>query len=158
LRYGEVENLPASDLRLTFLRAGHVLGAASALIEGDGRRVLMGGDISTEAQLTVGPADWSHVDGVDLLVLESTYGDRRREPLVEQHRELLQFLAQAVARSGSVILPCFGLGRGQEVALLIAQAMERGDLPRVSVWIDGMIRRINRVYERHMPFALPAEN
>ena len=75
LEYGEVENLPSSDLRLTFFRSGHILGAASALIEGDGRRVLMGGDISNDAQLTVDAADWSGVGAVDLLVLESTYGD-----------------------------------------------------------------------------------
>jgi Cft2 family RNA processing exonuclease len=159
LPYGEVENFPSSDLRLTFFRAGHVLGAASALIEGEGRRVLMGGDISDETQLTVGAARWSDIDEVDLLVLESTYGDKSRDPLVEQHRRLVEFVAGTVSRNGSVILPCFGLGRGQEVALLLAQAMERGDLPPVSVWIDGMIRKINRVYERHCPtFSLPREN
>lgn len=159
LPYGEVENFPASDLRLTFVRAGHVLGAASALIEGEGRRVLMGGDISNETQLTVGAAHWSDIAEVDLLVLESTYGNKPRNPLVEQQRSLVEFVAETVSRQGSVILPCFGLGRGQEVALLLAQAMERGDLPRVSVWIDGMIRKINRVYERHCPtFSLPPEN
>lgn len=159
LDYGEVENLPSSDLRLTFFRAGHVLGAASALIEGDGRRVLIGGDISNEAQLTVGPADWSGVGDVDLLVLESTYGDKKRPPLVQQQRDLIEFASQTLERDGSVILPCFGLGRGQEVTLLLAEAMERGDIKRVSVWIDGMIRRINRVYERHCAgFSLPREN
>jgi len=159
LDYGEVENLPSSDLRLTFFRAGHVLGAASALIEGDGRRVLIGGDISDEAQFTVGPADWSGVGDVDLLVLESTYGDKKRSPLIQQQRDLIAFVSQTLERGGSVILPCFGLGRGQEVTLLIAEAMERGDLKRVSVWIDGMIRRINRVYERHCArFPLPREN
>ena len=159
LDYGEVENLPASDLRLTFFRSGHILGAASALIEGDGRRVLMGGDISNEAQLTVGSADWSGVGAVDLLVLESTYGDKTRDPLEEQQRDLIQFVSQTLDRRGSVILPCFGLGRGQEVALLLAKARERGELKRVSVWIDGMIRRINRVYERHgTGFSLPPEN
>lgn len=159
LPYSEVENLPWSDLRLTFFRAGHVLGAASALIEGEGRRVLMGGDISDEAQLTVDAADWSSVGEVDLLVLESTYGDKPRAPLAEQHRELIQFVAEVVTSGGSVILPCFGLGRGQEVALLLAHAMKGNEVPRVSLWIDGMIRQINRVYERHCPsFHLPGEN
>jgi Cft2 family RNA processing exonuclease len=159
LPYGEVENLPWSDLRLTFFRAGHVLGAASALIEGEGRRVLMGGDISDEAQLTVAAADWSAVGEVDLLVLESTYGDKPRPPLAEQHRELVRFVGEVLTSGGSVILPCFGLGRGQEVALLLANAMKQHELPRVSVWIDGMIRQINRVYETHCPtFSLPGEN
>ncbi len=159
LDYGEVENLPSSDLRLTFFVAGHILGAASALIEGNGRRVLMGGDISNETQLTVGAADWSGVGDVDLLVLESTYGDVSRPPLIDQHRDLVQFVSQTLDRGGSVILPCFALGRGQEVALVLAQAMERGELQQVSVWVDGMIRRINRVYERHQPsFSLPREN
>lgn len=156
LRYDEVENLPNSDLRLRFVRAGHILGAASVLIEGDGRRVLMGGDISTEAQLTTGPANWSEVGDVDLLVLESTYGGTNRAPLAEQQRKLVGFVSETLADGGSVILPCFALGRGQEVASLLARAMADGDLPQVTVWIDGMIRSINRVYEEHAGFSLPA--
>src|SRR5205823_2747030 len=88
--FGEPVTLPSSEIQLRFLRAGHILGAASALIEGGGRRVLMSGDISSEAQLTVGIADWSGVgeSELDLLVLESTYGDVTREPLTKAQEDL----------------------------------------------------------------------
>jgi Cft2 family RNA processing exonuclease len=156
--FGEPVTLPSSELQLRFLRAGHILGAASALIEGGGRRVLMSGDISSEAQFTVGAADWTDARDteLDLLVLESTYGDEPREPLAQAQRELVAYLNRIASGGGSVILPCFGLGRGQEVAMVLAQAMEAGDLPKLPVWIDGMIRSINVVYRDHEPqFRLP---
>jgi Cft2 family RNA processing exonuclease len=157
--FGEPVTLPSSEIQLQFLRSGHILGAASALIEGGGRRVLMSGDISSEPQLTVGTAEWTHAsDGVlDLLVLESTYGgDAMRGPLSQAQEQLIDFVKRTASDGGSVILPCFGLGRGQEVAMVIARAMEAGDLPKMPVWIDGMIRSINRVYRDYQPqFQLP---
>lgn len=157
--FGEPVTLPASEIQLRFLRSGHILGAASALIEGCGRRVLMSGDISSESQHTVGTADWAEAgDGVlDLLVLESTYGaDSTRGPLHQAQEQLVEFVKRTASDGGSVILPCFGLGRGQEVAMVLARAMQAGDLPKVPVWIDGMIRSINRVYRDYQPqFQLP---
>jgi len=155
--FGEAVTLPSSEIQVRFFPAGHILGAASVLIEGAGRRVLMSGDISSEAQFTVDAADWSACDQeLDLLVLESTYGDARRDPLTHAQEELVGFLSQAMKQGGSAILPCFGLGRGQEVAMLLANAMRSGDLPPATVWIDGMIRSINRVYRDYQPkFLLP---
>jgi Cft2 family RNA processing exonuclease/predicted nucleic acid-binding Zn-ribbon protein len=152
--FGEPVTLPASEIQLRFLRSGHILGAASALIEGSGRRVLMSGDVSSEAQHTVGTADWAEVgdSALDLLVLESTYGgDATRVPLHQAQEQLVEFVKRTASDGGSVILPCFGLGRGQEVAMVLTRAMEAGDLPKVPVWIDGMIRSINRVYRDYQP-------
>jgi predicted metal-dependent RNase len=120
----------------------------------------MSGDISSEAQLTVGTADWTAAseDALDLLVLESTYGDdATRDPLSRAQEQLIEFLGRVTSDGGSVVLPCFGLGRGQEVAMVLAQAMSAGDLPRVPVWIDGMIRSINSVYREYQPqYRLPS--
>lgn len=156
--FREKVTLPGSEIQVRFLRAGHILGAASVLIEAGGRRVLLSGDISSEAQYTIGTADWSDAleEELDLLVLESTYGATNREPLASEQEKLVDFVKRASADGGSVILPCFGLGRGQEVALVLARAMESNDLPRLPVWIDGMIRSINSVYRDYQPlFQLP---
>jgi Cft2 family RNA processing exonuclease len=151
--------VPFANLQFTFMPAGHILGAASVLIEGPGRRVLMSGDISTENQYTVGRADWSGCSGeVDLLVLESTYGGEPRGPLIESQAALVGFTRQTLDRGGSIILPCFGLGRGQEVEALLAAAMHSGDLPKVTVWVDGMIRDINGIYADHQPAFRLSEN
>jgi Cft2 family RNA processing exonuclease len=158
--YGQPETLPFADIRITFARAGHILGAASVLIEGGNRRVLMSGDISTEPQLTVGTVDWSgFADELDLLVLESTYGDVVRDPLDRTREELVAFVRRTLEQGGSIILPCFALGRGQEVVAVLNSAMASGELPSsVTVWIDGMIRKVNTIYRDDSPGFRPSDN
>ena len=83
--FNQEEGLPFGDASLTFYPAGHILGAASLLLQdASGRRIFFSGDFASFPQLTVGAADWpDEIGDVDLLVLESTYGgrdhiDRRR--------------------------------------------------------------------------------
>jgi Cft2 family RNA processing exonuclease len=136
-----------TDITLTFFRAGHILGASSVLVETGGRRIFMSGDISTERQATVYPAVVPlDIADADLVVLESTYGDRPREPIASAQQELIDFV-QDVVRTGTALLPCFALGRGQEVLRLVLDALEQRRLPPdTQVWVDGLIRRINPLY------------
>ncbi len=155
--FGEPEVLSTSEVSLHFLRAGHILGAASVLIEGEGRRIFVSGDISSEDQLTVAAADWSACNEleVDLMLLESTYGGTRRPTADATRSQLIEFAAQTLAASGSLILPCFALGRAQEVLRILRDAIDSGALPGVSVWIDGMIRHINPIYADYTDLRLP---
>ncbi len=92
VRYDEPLELPGTALTLTLWPAGHILGAASVLLEGGGRRVFLSGDISSEDQATVMAANPPReMDEVDLLVLESTYGGQTREPAAAQRRQLVDF-------------------------------------------------------------------
>ena len=150
------EPLPFGDASVHFYHAGHILGAASILIQdSSGRRVFFSGDFSSFDQLTVAAAAWQpEIGEVDLLVLESTYGGRTHRPLKENRAELISFLNGRIADNGSVILASFGLGRAQELLKLIASARENGELPAVPVYVDGMIRRINPIYRKHADFNL----
>lgn len=148
--FGEQEVI-VGDVAVTLFRAGHILGAASLLIEDQsGRRVFVSGDFSTFPQLTVEAASWpDDVGEVDLLVLESTYGNKDHPPLVDSRNDLVAFVRDSIEKQeGSVILASFGLGRAQELLKLLAAAQSNGDLPLVPVYVDGMIRRINPVYRR----------
>lgn len=157
----EPERLPFGDVSLRFFRAGHVLGATSVLIEEpSGRRVFISGDFSTEPQLTLYPASWPDDLGeIDLLVLESTYGDRTRGSFDKSREELVDFIRDTLEeRKGTVILASFGLGRAQELLKLIALAQESGQLSVAHpVHIDGMIKRVNPIYQNlaDPPFELP---
>jgi Cft2 family RNA processing exonuclease len=146
LRYDEPFDIPGTAVRVTLFPAGHILGAASILLEGGGRRVVLSGDISSEYQATTPPANPPRdLPDVDLLVLESTYGGRTRPPGVAQS-ELVEFVRRAT-ENGTAILPCFALGRGQEVLELLLAARERGDLDSsIAIWVDGLIRRILPIY------------
>jgi Cft2 family RNA processing exonuclease len=155
--FGEEERLPFGDISIQFNRAGHILGAASVLIKDQsGRRVFFSGDFSSFPQLTVQAADWSHELGeIDLLVLESTYGDREHRPLDQSRNELISFVGKTIEKQGSVILACFGLGRAQELIKLISAARRNGALPLAPVHVDGMIKRINPIYQRLADFEVP---
>lgn len=156
------ELLPFGGATIRFFRAGHILGAASVLIEDNsGRRIFFSGDFSSFPQLTVSAATWpNNLGEVDLFVLESTYGGRGSHPPREKsHQELVEFLRETTERrNGSVILASFGLGRAQELLKLIATSQQQGDLAAgIPVHVDGMIRRINPIYRRFAEFAVPPE-
>jgi Cft2 family RNA processing exonuclease/predicted nucleic acid-binding Zn-ribbon protein len=149
-RVAEAKGVGSTDLIATFFPAGHILGAASIVLEGGGRRVVISGDVSSEYQHTVGP--FKIVDGltdVDLLVLESTYGDRPRPPMSLAEDELVSFVGDTVAR-GIALLPCFALGRAQEVLAILKSARRAGRLPAdLKILVDGMINKINPIYVDH---------
>lgn len=149
-RVGEKIGIASTELTATFFPAGHILGAASVLLEGGGRRVIVSGDISADHQFTVGafsvPPD---LGDIDLLVLESTYGDRRRDPADVAESELVEFVARTVPQ-GIALLPCFALGRAQEVIAILTQARRAGRLPGgLRIVVDGMINKINPIYVEH---------
>ena len=155
--FGEEARLPFDDVSVRFFPAGHILGAASILIESRGRRVFFSGDFSSFPQLTTPAASWPEDLGeIDLLVLESTYGNRRHRPMDEVRGDLLAFIRETTqTRKGSVILASFALGRAQELLKLIAAAQDRGELPTsLPVHFDGMIREINPIYADHADFRL----
>lgn len=145
------------DLRLTLFPAGHILGAAGVVIQGGGRRVVVTGDISgpNDSYLSVEPAHLPEglLAGADLLVIETTYCKRDHGPRHLQESGLVEAVRGVVERRGRVLIPAFGLGRAQEVVLILSQY-----LPDVDILVDGLAKDIATIYEvvgeesgRHQP-------
>ncbi len=157
--FREEQRLPFGDISIQFYQAGHILGAASVLIKDQsGRRIFFSGDFSSFPQLTVPAASWPDDLGeIDLLVLESTYGNREHKPLEASRHQLISFIRDTIeGRQGSVILASFALGRAQELLSLIAAARKNGDIPAsVPVFVDGMIRQINPIYRKLADLDIP---
>jgi Cft2 family RNA processing exonuclease len=134
------------SLDLELFPAGHILGAAGAVIHAGDRRVVVSGDVSGPGQATVGgiavPDSARHSD---LLLLETTYADQGRTPPRQVVTvDLVNDVANTLDAGGRVLIPAFALGRAQEVALVLSE-----HLPEVEVLIDGLARDISEVYERH---------
>jgi Cft2 family RNA processing exonuclease len=160
-RTGEPEVLPFGNSIITFFDAGHILGASSVLLEtGTGRRVFISGDLSSFDQLTVDAASWPDaIDDVDLLLLESTYGNKQHGSFDDSRRELISFVNEVTARNGSVILASFGLGRAQELISALLIARTNGQLTtKAPIHVDGMIKQINPIYERYARFSIPKDS
>ena len=131
----------------TWIPAGHISGAAMIHIQGQKESVLMTGDVSVANQLTIPGMDSPPLQP-DVMVMESTYGNRLHENRSEECRKLVSDVAEVNANGGKVLLPVFAVGRSQEVILILKEAVERGEI-KCPVYVDGMVRDINKVYKRH---------
>ncbi|WP_042339787.1 MBL fold metallo-hydrolase RNA specificity domain-containing protein [Paraburkholderia ferrariae] len=136
------------DLSFRLLPAGHILGAASVVICCGHTVVAFSGDLGRpDDPLMRAPAPPVHAD---YLVVESTYGDRlhaARDP----EDELAEMFARTFARGGLVVMPCFAVGRAQEILYYIARLKESGRMPNVPVFLDSpMAISVTDLYRRHM--------
>ena len=136
------------DVTATWIPAGHILGAAMIYIQGKHESILMTGDVSVTRQLTIPGLDLpSWCKKPDVMVMESTYGNRQHEVSRKQEAQRLAAdVAEVIADGGKVLIPAFAVGRSQEVILILKGAMERKEIPEFPVYVDGMVRDVNRIY------------
>lgn len=150
--FGSPLELGRSGVTATWVPAGHILGAASVGIEGveQGRsiRVLFSGDIAVGDQLTVPgmlpPAGFKP----DVLVIESTYGDRLHSPRELEEQRLIEMVAGVIESRGKLLIPAFAIGRAQEVMLMLLKQFRGKKLGSFPVWIDGMVKTVCGVYSQ----------
>jgi metallo-beta-lactamase family protein len=130
------------------LPAGHILGAASVVVCCGHTIIAFSGDLGRpEDPLMRAPAPPAHAD---YLVVESTYGDRLHATLHPED-ELAAMFARTFARGGVVVMPCFAVGRAQEVLYYIARLKETGRMANVPVFLDSpMAISVTDLYRHHM--------
>jgi metallo-beta-lactamase family protein len=150
-RYGERVALD-NGLTVSFHEAGHILGSASVLLEfseqGRARSVLFSGDIgSSNRPILREPAP----PRADIVVMETTYGDRGHRTPADSIAELIEVVRDAQARGGNVVIPSFALERSQEILYVLREAVEAGQLPAgLAVYMDSpMAVSAIEVYRRH---------
>jgi metallo-beta-lactamase family protein len=138
--------------RLRFQDAGHILGSAITEMEirekGNWRRVVFTGDLGRrDTPLLRDPV---RVDGCDVLITESTYGNRVHPPADDIQTHLKSILNRAKSRGGRVIIPAFSLGRTQNFVYFLNQLHNAGELPEIQVFVDSPLsNEITSVYRRH---------
>jgi Cft2 family RNA processing exonuclease len=128
-----------------FLPAGHILGASLVYFNTRQGNIIYTGDFSLTKQLTVDKASIQKITP-DLLIIESTYGNRIHSPRENQVNELLKIIKDVIEKGGRVLIPAFALGRSQEILLLLRQAFDKKILPKFDVYYDGLVRSICKSY------------
>ncbi|BCL82861.1 MBL fold metallo-hydrolase [Ktedonobacteria bacterium brp13] len=126
--------------------AGHIAGAISLGFVAEDGSVVVSGDLSVTEQRTVAGAQPPMIEQPDLLVMESTYGARLHANRQAEEQRLAQAVAGSIVRGGHVLIPSFGLGRGQEVLLLLVDAQQKGQIPEFPIYVDGLVRRVCSTY------------
>ena len=141
----DVEVVPGVSVR--FHRAGHIVGAAHLGITAAGRRLHFSGDVGRPVDPMMKPP--SPLPACDVLVCESTYGDRRHAP-VDAEAELSPILRRVLARRGVVVIPAFAIGRAQALLLSVSRLRQRGEIPDVPVYLNSpMAVDATRLYHAH---------
>ncbi len=141
----------------TFYDAGHILGSAISIVKINtrGRKYTVGftGDIGRfdkpilkDPTLNFEPADRD----IDLLIMESTYGDREHEPVMDMAPRLKKVIIETVERGGTLLIPSFAFGRTQELLYVIHDLYNKSEVPRVPVYVDSpLATEITKVFAEH---------
>lgn len=131
------DSVEIGDVKATWYDAGHIFGSSFIEIEAEGKRVVVSGDIGNENLPIV--KDTEHLPkDIDVLLCESTYGDRVHEPMDEGETLLLRLIKEGAARGGTIMMPSFSLERTQEILYRLHDASEHDKtLPHIPIFLDS---------------------
>lgn len=116
-------------------RAGHILGSSSVLVRTVGGTVLLSGDLGRVAHPLLRPRE--DPPAADVVVVESTYGDRHHPHPEVPHEQLADAVRRTVARGGSVLVPAFAVDRTQIVLHELGELRRSGRIPAVPIFVDS---------------------
>jgi metallo-beta-lactamase family protein len=138
LRYGDSTEI-VPGLTLTFHDAGHILG--SSIVELRQRSseesvtVVFSGDLGNRDAPVMNPPE--RLSHADVVLMESTYGDRLHRPFAETMVELREVFESARASRGNILIPAFTVGRTQDLLYLMAENFEEWGLSDWQIFLDS---------------------
>ncbi|MFW5847223.1 MAG: beta-CASP ribonuclease aCPSF1 [Nanoarchaeota archaeon] len=154
LDFNEVTDI-TPDVRITFYNAGHALGSSLVHLNiGNGlHNLLYTGDFKygKSRLLDSAVANFPRVESV---ITESTYGSKQDilPKRQDSEQELIDYVNKTLSRGGKVLIPELGLGRAQESMLILEDAMRKGKIKQVPIYIDGMVWDINAIHTAYPDF------
>ena len=152
LRYGDVVT-PLPGMKATFLDAGHILGSAAISLRireaGSTKTILFSGDLGRRQMPIL--RDPQPPPSCDILIIESTYGDRLHSETAEEAKQKASALIHhAIVNRSKIIVPAFAVGRTQDLVMWIKDMVKEGRVPPVPIYIDSPLAlRATEVFRRH---------
>ncbi len=143
-------------VHLTFVDAGHMLGSAHVILDiddqetGRNRRLVFSGDIGRPGiPIIRDPVPVG--DGADILIMESTYGNRLHPPYLESEEELERIVNETVTRGGSLLIPAFAVGRTQQLVYALHKLHNAGRIPDLPIFVDSpLATRVTDIFRLHL--------
>jgi metallo-beta-lactamase family protein len=142
--YGQVFE-PAPGIQAHFRNAGHILGSGIAVIDiqedlsnsdhPKSKRIVSSGDLGMFDRPLMPDPDL--IESADVLLIESTYGDRLHRTLQATEDELVEVINETIKHGGNIVMPAFAVGRTQEILLILLGLVRSGRLPHLNVWVDS---------------------
>ena len=142
----------APGVRLTFLDAGHILGSAITVLDieekGQARRLVFSGDLGRPGLPIL--RDPEKVRQADVLIMESTYGNRTHESREEAERTLRRVINDTYRRRGKVVIPAFAVGRTQELVYALHRLADAHKIPDLPVFVDSPLAvNVTEIFRLH---------
>lgn len=132
----------------TFREAGHILGSSCVELRADGRTLVFSGDLGPKGTPIL--RDPAAITRADLVLMESTYGDRLHRERVATLGEIGEILDDAWRGGGAVLIPAFAVGRSQELLYWFAKHWDEWKMSRWQIFLDSpMAAKVVEVYDRH---------
>jgi metallo-beta-lactamase family protein len=130
----------APGVKASFVDAGHILGSASVILEctegATTRRLIFSGDVGRWG-LPIIRDPQPPRGGGDLVIMESTYGDRDHAPVEDMRGRLAAIITETAARGGRVLIPAFAVGRVQEIVYDLHALVREKKMPAIPIYIDS---------------------
>jgi len=154
LDYEEVTDI-TPDIRITFYDAGHVLGSAMVHIHiGNGlHNLLYTGDINYENSNLLQKAV-TKFPRLETVIMEATYGGKDDNPPTRQEceDELVKIIKETVEKRGKVLIPVLGVGRAQEIMLIIEKYFREGKIKDIPIYVQGMVWDVTAIHTAYPDF------
>lgn len=142
VNYGE--EVEKNGFIFTFTNANHILGSSLTYIETpSGYRILYTGDVNLTETRTLPPIELLG-GGIDVLIIESTYGSRNHPSRSLIEKEFVKDVEEVVENGGTVLIPAFSVGRTQEVLAILQM-----EAPHIDVYLDGMGKDMTLIYLKY---------
>ncbi len=137
---------------ICFRDAGHILGSSIVEIyireKGVEKKLVFSGDLGNSCAALL--SDPEIVEEADVLLLESTYGNRNHKPLDETLDEFERIIEEASSKGGNILIPAFAVGRTQEIIFRLGQLYQKGKLRHQAVYLDSpMAIAVTEIYHRY---------
>lgn len=122
------------DIKVTFFPSGHILGSSFILLEAGGKLILFTGDLGRDNHPLLSIPDAPPVNGIDVVVTESTYGDRIHDTTPESFAIEIN---AGIKRGGVILIPAFAVDRTEVILMALRSLIEEKKIPALPIYVDS---------------------
>jgi len=140
--------LNIKGLEIEFYNSGHVLGSASVKISVGGKIIVFSGDLGNIPAPLV--KDTEYISKADYALVESAYGNRVHESVLERKSILEDLIEDTFKAGGTLMIPAFAMERTQELLFELNDLVENKRIPKVPIFIDSPLAiKLTSVYQKY---------
>jgi len=138
------QKVSVGDISFQLRPVGHILGAASIIIEAEGKTIGFSGDVGSPDDILMKPPQ--PLLKLDVLLLESTYGNRRHDS-ADPYQQLAEVVIKTAAKGGALLVPSFAVGRAQMLQYMLVTLMNKKIIPKLPIYLDSpMAINVSEIY------------